>query len=83
MIQVFHLQDQPYVGIPLQQLGRLQQIHHAATRLITSTLRQEHISPVLVHLHWLKIPQRIILKILTLTALAILDIAPTYISDLI
>ena len=68
-----------YVGLPQQQLGRLQRLQNAAARLITCTPRQEHIQPVLMQLHWLRVPQRIILKILTLTFLAIHGKAPTYI----
>ena len=51
-----------YEGLPQQQLGRLQRIQNAAARLITCTPRQEHISPVLMQLHWLKVPQRIFFK---------------------
>ena len=51
-----------YVGLPQQQFGRLQRIQNAAARLITCTPRQEHISPVLMQLHWLKVPQRIFFK---------------------
>ena len=67
-----------YVGLPQQQLGRLQRIQNAAARFITCTPRHEHISPVLMQLHWLKVPQRITFKILTLTFLAIHGKAPTY-----
>ena len=46
-------------------------------------LEQEHISPVLMQLHWLKVPQRITFKIVTLTFLAIHGKAPTYICELV
>ena len=72
-----------YVGLPQQQLGRLQRIQNAAARFITCTPRQEHISPVLMELHWLKVPQRITFKILTLTFLEIHGKAPTYIYELV
>ena len=68
---------------PQQQFGRLQRIQKAAARFITCTLWQEHISPVLMQLHWLKVPQRITFKILTLTFLAIHGKAPTYICELV
>ena len=47
---------------PQQQFGRLQRIQKAAARFITCTPWQEHISPVLMQLHWLKVPQRITFK---------------------
>ena len=59
--------SQPYCNTTQQQLGRLQCIQNAAARLITSTPRQEHISPVLMQLHWLKVPQRITFKIIMFT----------------
>ena len=72
-----------YESLPQQQLGRPQRIQNAAARLITCAPRQEHISPVLMQLHWLKVPQRNTFKILTLTFLAIHGKAPTYICELI
>ena len=42
-----------------------------------------HITPVLIALHWLPIRYRIIYKILVLTFLAIHNLAPAYITDLI
>ena len=41
-----------YVGLPQQQLRRLQRIQNSVAHLITSTPRQEHISPVLMQLRW-------------------------------
>ena len=72
-----------YVGLHQQRLGRLQRIKNADARLVTCIPRQEHISPVLMQLHWLKVPQWIIFKIPTLTFLAIHGKAPTYICELV
>ena len=45
--------------------------------------RRNHISPILRELHWLKIEDRIIFKILLLTHKAASDTAPEYLWDLI
>ena len=45
--------------------------------------RRNHITPVLRELHWLRIHDRIIFKILLLTHKAVNNTAPEYVSDLI
>ena len=58
-----------------------------AARLITDTMRFDHIKPVLYNLHWLPdwlpVNYRIQVKILTITVKAIHGMAPSYLSDLI
>ena len=56
---------------------------NSAARLIMRQRRRDHITPVLIALHWLPIRYRIIYKILVLTFLAIHNLAPAYIADLI
>jgi len=48
-------------GVNNQLLDKLQRIQNAAARLVTGA-RSEHITPVLRHLHWLPIRQRISFK---------------------
>ena len=51
---------------------------------MSKTPRCDHISEVLVSLHWLRIEQRIIYKILILTFKACVDhTAPIYLSELV
>ena len=40
-------------GISDQQLKKLQLIQNSAARVLTSTRKYDHISPVLTELHWL------------------------------
>ena len=54
-----------------------------AARMLTSTRKFDHISPVLQRLHWLPIRYRIHFKLLLLTWKALHDMAPSYISDLL
>ena len=55
----------------------------AAARLITLSRKHEHITPILLNLHWLPVNYRIIFKILLITYKALNDLAPTYVRDLL
>ena len=58
--------------------------HLYAARILTKTPRCDHIIEVLAGLHWLRIEQRIIYKILVLTFKAFVDhSAPMYLSELV
>lgn len=52
-------------------------------RLIIVAKRSDHISQILVDLHWLPVSSRIDYKVLVHTFRAISDTAPAYISDMI
>ena len=70
-------------GVPAYQLNKLQRIQNAAARIITKTSKFDHITPVLLELHWLPIKYRIQYKILLLTFKAINGMAPQYIMDVL
>ena len=70
-------------GLPKYQLSKLQRIQNMAARLITDTMRFDHINPVLYNLNWLPVNYRIQFKILMITFKAIHGMAPSYLSDLI
>ena len=70
-------------GVPKELIGKLQRIQNAAARVISGTKKHDHVTPVLIQLHWLPIAQRIEYKILLLTFKAIHDIAPLYIQELV
>ena len=50
--------------------------------ILTKLPRREHITPVLMKLHWLKIQDRIIYKMLTLTYKSYYNMAPPYLGEL-
>ena len=50
--------------LPLEYLKKLQRIQNIAARIITFTLRRDHITPILKQLHWLTIKRLIKFKIL-------------------
>jgi len=55
------------VSLPVYLVRRLQSVLNAAERLIYHMRSADHITDVLVSLHWLRIPQRIEYKIVVLT----------------
>ena len=54
-------------NLPKGNIERLQKIQNQEARILTKTPRCDHISEVLVSLHWFRIEQRIIYKIFILT----------------
>ena len=72
-----------FYGLPKYHLSKLQRVQNAAARLVTSTRKYDHITPVLYNLHWLPVFYRIYFKILILTFKAIHNMSPSYISNLV
>ena len=70
-------------GVSKLQLRRLQLIQNAAARLITNTKIYEHITPVLMELHWLPIEVRILFKTLVFCHGCVYGTAPSYLSKLV
>ena len=70
-------------GLPDCEIAKLQRILNAAARLLMSCKKFDHITPVLINVHWLPVRYRINFKILLLTFKALYGMAPSYIIDLI
>ena len=69
-------------GLPGLQIKRLSRIQNIAARIITRTKPTEHITPVLRDLHWLRVKDRIIFKILIYVYRSTINVSPLYISNL-
>jgi len=69
-------------GVADVYLQRLQSLQNAAARLVSGARRHDHITPVLVSLHWLPVRQRIIYKTAVLVWKCLHDAAPRYLADL-
>ena len=69
--------------VPAVHMSKLQRIRNNAARLVCSTQRFNHITPVLFSLHWLPVAYRIEFKILVLAFKAIYQLAPSYICNLV
>ena len=70
-------------GLPDCEIAKLQRVQNAAARLPLSCKKYNHITPILISLHWLPVRYRINFKILLLTFKALNGMAPSYIIDLI
>ncbi len=72
-----------YCGLPQTAISRLQVVQNAAARLLTGTKNRNHISPILVCLHWLPVKFRINFKIAVFVYKALSGLVPKYTSDLL
>ena len=70
-------------GLPKYLVDRLQHGQNSAARVVTFTGTFDHITPVLIDLHWLPVYYRVIFKLLLLTYKALNGLAPCYLSDLL
>ena len=70
-------------GLPKYQMKRLQYVQNTAARIVCRIGRYEHITPVLVHLHWLPVHYRIVFKIVLLVYKTINGMSPRYLTDLL
>ena len=65
-------------GLPNYLIQRLQYVLNSAARVVSLSRRAEHVTPLLIKLHWLPVGQRIIFKILLLTYKIVNNMAPAY-----
>ena len=70
-------------GSPASYTNKLQWVQNAATRLIFNTTHFDHISPILIYLHWLPVKYCRMSKLAVYTFKAIHSSAPSYIHQLI
>ena len=65
-------------SLPWSRLQLLQSVLNFAARLIRGLKRFDHISPVLIELHWLPYPQRVKYKVCMLMFKCLKGLAPAY-----
>ena len=70
-------------GLPKHMIGSLQSVQNTAARIVTLTKKFDHITPVLIQLHWLPVHFRILFKVLLLVYKALNGMAPLYITELL
>ena len=70
-------------GSLMYMLERLQKVQNSAARLVFQCRKQNHISPLLMSLHWLPINARIEYKLSVICHSFLLDLSPIYLSDLL
>ena len=69
-------------GLPQSLLESLQKVQNCAARLIFKSRRSDHVTPLLMQLHWLPVSYRIQYKLSVLCYQIIRSFAPLYLSDL-
>jgi hypothetical protein len=72
-----------YFNLPAYQIARLQHIQNSLARAVCRVPKYDHITPHLKFLHWLKIPQRIQYKLLSITFSLLQHHQPSYLHSLI
>jgi len=72
-----------YGGLASTLIMKLQRVQNMAARIITQTDKYDHITPVLIDLHWLPIARRIQFKILVYTYKSLNALAPEYLCDMV
>ena len=70
-------------GLPAYLLRRLQSVLNASAWLIYRLGFRDHITDALISLHWLRVRERIELKVATLTYKLLHDQAPSYLGPLV
>ena len=68
-------------GIPSHLFAELQSILNTSARLVKKPRKYEHITPVMINLHWLPIQYRIQFKLLLLIYKSLHGLAPSYLTD--
>ena len=63
-------------------MTKLQMVQNSAARLIARQRKHQHITPVLMKLHWLPVRWRVQYKLLVLVCSALHELAPKYMQDL-
>ena len=70
-------------GLPNTQISKLQRVLNAAARLVTSSCKFNHVTPVLYELHWLPVRFHISFKILLIVFKSLFGQSSQYISNLV
>ena len=70
-------------GLPSYLIERLQYVLNAAARVIFLSRKADHVTPLLMDLHWLPVEQRINFKMLLFAYKIVNGLAPSYLSDLL
>jgi len=71
------------LSLPKIQLNRLQHIQYSLARVVVAAPRSSDANQILKSLHWLKVPDRIEYKVISVTYKLLQSSAPHYLRDLI
>ena len=71
-----------FYGLPNYQVRKLQLLQNMATRFVSGAGKFDHISPILVKVHWLPISYRVVFRLLLLVFKAVNGLGPRYLVEL-
>ena len=69
-------------GLPQRELDRVQSVVNAAARLSADARKYDHVTPLLMDLHWLRVPERVKFKLCVLMHRCLNGAAPRYLTKL-
>ena len=68
-------------GVGEGLMDRLQRVQNAAARLVSGAKKYDHITPIMMDLHWLPIRRRVTFKVATLVYKCLHGCASVYLAD--
>ena len=68
-------------GLPNEEIKRLERVQNSAARLVLKKKKTDHVTPLLLELHWLPVKYRCQYKICTLAYRHFQGTLPAYLSD--
>ena len=71
------------INLPKSSLKSLQRVQNTAARILTLSRKHDHVTPVLIEIHWLPVQLRSIFKCLLLVYKCLMTGQPAYLSDLL
>ena len=72
-----------YIELPKYKVEKLQKIQNIAARYVTGARKYDHITPILVQLHWLPVSYRIVFKHLLFVYKSLNGLCPQYLTNLL
>jgi len=78
-----HFDEYLHVGLPAYQQKHLASVLNAAARLVYRLRRYDHFTDALATLHWLRLPERVDIKMAVMAYRVLYGLAPSYLSQLI
>ena len=72
-----------FKNINKEQISKLQKLQNFAAKVILRKSIRDHVTPCLIHLHWLPVQYRIDFKLAVLVFKCLNGLAPVYLSNLI
>ena len=72
-----------YFGLPKYKVKKLQQIQNIAARYVTGARKYDHITPILVQLHWSPVSYRIVFKRPFFVYKSLNGLGPQYLTNLL